>query len=53
MYYAIKTGVTLAVGLAVLQMFLPEVGAKLVELITSMIDIMLTAISQATTSLPS
>ncbi|MDX9892980.1 MAG: hypothetical protein RB292_01010 [Patescibacteria group bacterium] len=53
MYHAIKTGVTLAVGLAVLQMFLPDVGSKLVELITTVIDIMLVTINQASTNLPS
>ena len=53
MYHAIKSGVTLAIGLAVLQMFLPDVGSKLVELITAVIDIMLVSVDQASTTLPS
>lgn len=53
MYHALRSGVTLVVGLAVLQMFLPDVMSKLVELITAVINIMLVSVDQASTSLPS
>ena len=53
MYHALRSGVTLAIGLAVLQMFLPDLMSKLVELVTTVIDIMLVSVEQASTSLPS
>ncbi len=53
MYYAFKTALTLAVVLVVLQMFVPEVAARLVDLTTRVIDVMILALDQATVALPS
>jgi hypothetical protein len=52
MYEAIRGGLTLAVAIAVLQLFLPEVGQKLVELIIQLLDIALLAVNQASANLP-
>ncbi len=53
MYYAFKTALTLAVVLVVLQLFVPEVAARLVDLTTRVIDVMILALDQATVALPS
>ncbi|MFA6409980.1 MAG: hypothetical protein WCW26_00175 [Candidatus Buchananbacteria bacterium] len=47
MFEAIRGGLALAVTLVVLKLFLPEVAAKLVLLITNVIDILLLAVNQA------
>lgn len=52
MYHAIRGGLTLAVLIIVIGLFLPEVGAKLIELITAVIDLLLYGVDQVSASLP-
>lgn len=53
MLHAIRGGLTLAVAILVIQLFLPEVGLKLVELIVKILDITLAVIDHSAANLPS
>ena len=52
MFYALRSGLALIVIIVVLQMFLPDLAARIVELITQVIDLMLYALDQAQANLP-
>jgi len=52
MYAALRGALTLALLILVVQIFLPEVASRLIELITRVIDILLYAVNQTATTLP-
>ncbi|MFH1509459.1 MAG: hypothetical protein ABIE68_04810 [bacterium] len=50
MLYALRGGLLLAVTIIVFKFFLPEVGVRLVELITRVIDLVLSALDHIPTN---
>ena len=53
MLHAIRGGLTLAVAIVVIQLFLPEIAVRLVELIVKILDLALVAVDHSTATLPS
>lgn len=53
MFRAISGALSLAAIILVLQLFLPEVAARLIELIVKLLEIALYAVDQAQGQLPS
>lgn len=53
MYHALRGGLTLAVLIIVVGLFLPEVGAKIVELILKILNILVYGIDHVSATLPS
>ncbi|MAF13305.1 MAG: hypothetical protein CMI53_00220 [Parcubacteria group bacterium] len=52
MFHALSAGLTLAMIIVVLKLFLPEIAASLIELIIKILAILNIAVDQAGTNLP-
>jgi hypothetical protein len=52
MFKALSGGLTLAVTVIVLKLFLPEIAVSLIDLIVKVIDVMIISVDQASLNLP-